>query len=302
MAKVKNETLIYWSYTTNSFSQIFDGSYTKQKRVKHKVKLWMPQQAKTRVPVIIMQHGTAPPNKYKKWLNISLPIYLSEGFAVVMNDSYRARKLKRPKQLSFSARVIDNIMLFNRLFEDKRFDPDNINIQGFSYGGMVAYHMAYEAYQPLLAGTWNSHLSMYGACDVILEDSEMTGAPVLMYLAGRENRQSNNDCFKYREQVGGFDIVVLENAYHGFALDDGVTHDSNTGVFTRCDTGPQNTISKGGVWKYNKTHWSGSYNDIISGIWKVCGTYEKTVFGGSEATKIQAVKDSILFFKRNNAQ
>ena len=298
IATGKYEVLTYKSYTTDSFAQIFNGSYVSKSHVMHDVRLWMPDDLDQPLPVIVMQHGLGSPKKYGKWLDIALPAYLSAGFAVAMNDSYSARKMQHPKRLSFSARVLDNIMLFNELVKDRRFDRENINIQGFSYGGMVAYHMAYVAYQPLLNGTWNSHLSMYGACDVILEDNQMTGAPVLMYLASGEDYQSNDDCSRYKEQIGGFEIYVLEGSFHGFALDHDVEYGEDSGSFINCDTGPQNTISKDGTWKYNKKTWSGSYADIIAGIWNDCRSFGSTT-GGSRETRIQAAADSITFFKRH---
>ena len=297
-AKVKEEHLTYTSYTTDSFSQIFDESYVKQDSIKHKVPVWLHKKRKGPFPVIVMQHGIGSPKNYNKWLKIAIPRYLSEGFAVIMNDSYSARKMKNPKRLSFSSRVLDNILLFNKIYHDNRFDRKNINILGFSYGGMVAYHMAYEAYKPFLYGTWNSHLSMYGACDIILEDNKMTGSPVLMYLASGEDRQLNDDCFKYKALIGGFSISVLENSFHGFAMDDEVQKKGKEGLFTKCDTGPQNQITKDGTWRYNNKNWSGPYNEIMSSIWRDCGHFGEVVFGGSSKVRSQAVEDSILFFKQ----
>ncbi|MBN35862.1 MAG: hypothetical protein CMM46_14030 [Rhodospirillaceae bacterium] len=299
-ASIESTFLTYKSYTTDSFAQIFSGSYVTKPSVMHDVRLWLPEEAEQPLPVIVIQHGLSSPDEYGKWLDVALPAYLSAGFAVVMNDSYGARQMQHPKRLSFSARVLDNIMLFNELVKDPRFDHKNINIQGFSYGGMVAYHMAYTAYQPMLNGAWNSHLSMYGACDIILENNQMTGAPVLMYLASGEDYQSNDDCFRYKEQIGGFETYVLENSFHGFALDHDVEYDEESGTFINCDTGPQNTIRKDGTWTYNKKTWSGSYADIISGIWNDCRSLGSTT-GGSRETRVQAVADSITFFVQHVA-
>ena len=87
-------------------------------------------------PVVVLQHGTGD-NKKKFYKNLANELK-KNNIGTFINDSYTNRNISSA-DLTLAPRVIDGLFLLNALSNHPKIDKNRIGIQGYSYGGMVAF-------------------------------------------------------------------------------------------------------------------------------------------------------------------
>ena len=77
-------------------------------------------------------------------------------------------------------RVIDGIYALQAVANHPRVDSKRIGIQGYSYGGMVAFYTAYQGLADLVNAEYAAHMPVYPGCDVVINHMKITQAKIKM--------------------------------------------------------------------------------------------------------------------------
>jgi dienelactone hydrolase len=285
------ETINYTSYNPSNFEEIFSGKF-KSKSVELSGKLTLPN-GEGKYPVVILQHGTGDNKKLKKWYSNLTKSLLNNGIGVFINDSYKNRKIKGP-ELTLAPRVIDGIYALQAVANHPRVDSTRIGIQGYSYGGMVAFYTAYQGLADLVNAEYAAHMPVYPGCDVVINHMKVTQAKIKMIIAQKDDYAPAKDCIQYGPQIG--DIKIYEGAHHGFVFaKKKKEYLKDTGHFNKCKRG---YIQPDGKWFYNGKVRKGTEKKIFSSIWKECGA-KGVHIGGTDAYREMLINDTVEFFGKN---
>ena len=284
----KNELISYTSYTPNNFEEIFLNSF-KENPVTLIGQLLLPEGVGP-FPVLILQHGTGNVKNKKNWYKDLSKSLLSNGIGIFINDSYKNRKLKG-SNLTLAPRVVDGLFALQAVADHPKVDPNRIGIQGYSYGGMVAFFTAYEGLANIVDAKYAAHMPVYPGCDVVINHMNMTNAPIRMIIAELDDYALAQDCIDYGPKIG--EIIIYEGVHHGFITGTGRDEFlSDVGNFNNCEPG---YIQSDGKWVYNGKVREGSESDILSEIWEECGSMGVHV-GGTKVDQERLIQDTLEFF------
>ena len=196
--------------------------------------------------------------------------------------------------LTLAPRVIDGLFLLNALSNHPKIDKNRIGIQGYSYGGMVAFFTAYEGLINKVGVQYAAHMPVYPGCDVVIKDMVTTSAPILMIIAENDDYAPAADCIDYGPNIGK--IKIYKDAYHGFiSTKKKKEFLKNTGHFNDCERG---YIQDDGKWFYNGKTRNGTESEIFSEIWKECGN-QGVHIGGTNKIRELLIEDTIEFFSKH---
>ena len=283
------EIIKYKSFNPSNFEEIFQDKF-KNSQVQLSGELILPN-GQGKFPVVVLQHGTGD-NK-KKWYKDLANELKKNNIGTFINDSYSNRKKSGP-DLTLAPRVIDGLFLLKELANHPKVDKDRIGIQGYSYGGMVAFFTAYQDLVDKIGLKYAAHMPVYPGCDVIIKHMSTTEAPILMIIAENDDYAPAGDCIKYGPTIG--EIKIYKNAYHGFiSSNKNKEFLKNIGHFNKCERG---YIKTDGKWFYNGKTRNGSESEILSQIWKECGDKGVHIGGNDEFRKL-LINDTIKFFSEH---
>ena len=291
---IAGETIEYVSYNVTGFQSIFSNSY-RQTPVTLKGKLYLPK-IDGRFPVVVLQHGTGSVKSYSPWLKTIVPELNKNKLAAFVADSYSMRKhlMSNVKHLSLSTRVLDGFQVLNALSKHPKIDAKKIGIQGYSYGGMVAFFTAYKELSDQLAPgiDYAAHMPVYPGCDVVIKFMKQTAASMEMVVAELDDYAPAKDCITYAPTIGALNLY--KGAHHGFVNAKPVRWHPDVGQFVKCEPG---YINQSGNWFYNGKERFGPYSVIMSELYKECGGRGVTT-GGTKLQQTQLIQDTVRFFKR----
>ncbi len=178
-------------------------------------------------PAMVIAHGSAGVQEKDKlrWV----PLLNRMGIATLLVDSFTARGIGRVDEdqgkLDQAANDADVLAALRVLAADKRIDPQRIGVIGFSRGGIAALETAVEGFRRgLLDGDlrFAAHIAFYPGCGLRYwrTPSPLTGAPIMMALAGRDDYVPPAACLAFADamRAAGQDVEVhvYPNAYHDF--------------------------------------------------------------------------------------
>lgn len=160
--------------------------------------LYLPSRPVTNRPAVVVSEGLGGPKPVRE---LHYGAMLAErGYVALVPDSFAARGVAQRGD-AIRALSVTTAMMLADAFAALRFlgghpavCPAAVSIVGFSYGGMVAVLAAYEQIRRLFAADedlrFAGHASFYGSSLPRLDDPTTTGAPVLMFLGGRDDNVS----------------------------------------------------------------------------------------------------------------
>lgn len=196
-----------------------------------RVRVWgflsFPEGATAAVPAMVIAHGSAglQAKDTERWV----PLLHKMGIATFVIDSFGPRGIRQTTDdqlvLDQSANDADALFALGRLAQDKRIDAARIGVMGFSRGGIVAIETAIEPFRKGViadALRFAAHIAFYPGCTVRYwaDPSPMTGAPIMMALAEKDDYTPPQPCLDYAGAMkkAGVDVEthVYEGAYHDF--------------------------------------------------------------------------------------
>jgi dienelactone hydrolase len=178
-------------------------------------------------PAVILMHGSSGIGaNIDPWVRKIVAL----GSATFVIDSVTGRSLKNlgEKQATLGRLnfIVDIYGALSVLAHHPKIDANHIAVMGFSRGGQAALYAAMERFDSL----WNKsgvtpcgYVAFYANClTEYLEDTKTTGAPIRMFLGGKDDYNPASSCVGYakRLEAEGDDVktVVYPNANHGFDL------------------------------------------------------------------------------------
>lgn len=189
--------------------------------------LAFPVNANGPVPAMVIAHGSAGVQQKdtERWV----PFFNNMGIATFVVDSFTPRNIRRSDEdqslLDQSANDADAFSALRLLATDPRIDSTRIGVIGFSRGGAVALETAIEPFRRgiILDSTrFAAHIAFYTGCGLRYwaTPSPMTGAPIMMALAGKDDYTPPQPCIDYANTMKAagqdVDVHVYEGAYHDF--------------------------------------------------------------------------------------
>ena len=178
-------------------------------------------------PAMVIAHGSAgvQAKDRLRWV----PLLNRMGIATLLVDSFSARGIARVDEdqgrLDQSANDADALAALRLLAADPRIDRQRIGVIGFSRGGIVALETAVDAFRRGVIDDdahFAAHIAFYPGCGLRYwrTPSPLTGAPIMMALAGSDNYVPPAPCLAFAEtmRAAGQDVEthVYPGAYHDF--------------------------------------------------------------------------------------
>jgi dienelactone hydrolase len=187
--------------------------------------LILPKKATAPTPAMIIAHGSGGVSHDREfwWAD-----HLNDiGVAAFVVDSFTPRNIRETatdqSQLSTAANVADALVALRLLATHPKLDRQHIGVMGFSKGGQVALYTALEPFRRAVIHDqtrFAAHAPLYPACNSWQVSDQVTGAPMLMLLGGRDDYTPPGPCQEYaqwfRSKNTDVSVIVYPNAYHGF--------------------------------------------------------------------------------------
>lgn len=182
--------------------------------------LLMPEGASGKVPAVIIMHSSSGITNYREFR------YAQElnslGIAAFVVDSFLPREVSSTlyKQINVTEQmmVADAYAALDLLSTDPRIDPARIGVVGFSKGGVVAFYSAFERIRSWYAARdlkFAAHAAFYPFCGIRMEDPEMTGAPVMLFLGEKDDYTPPELCRSYVSELNGHGNAIETRVYPG---------------------------------------------------------------------------------------
>ena len=206
--------------------------------------LRMPKGATGPVPAMVIAHGSAGVAHDREfwWAD-----HLNEiGVAAFVVDSFTPRNIRETAtdqtQLSTAANVADALAALRLLATHPKLDRQRIGVIGFSKGGQVALYTALEPLRRAVIEDqtrFAAHIPLYPYCNDWQVSDQITGAPLLFLLGGRDNYTPAAPCRDYAEwfksKGADVDVIVYANAYHDFDSLRPPVHAKNVATGQNCN-------------------------------------------------------------------
>ena len=263
--------------------------------------LSLPKKAAAPVPAVVIAHGSGGVSNEREfwWAD-----HLNDmGVAAFVVDSFTPRNIRETatdqSQLSTAANVADALVALRLLATHPRLDRQRIGVMGFSKGGQVALYTALEPFPRAIISDqtkFAAHAPLYPACNSWQVSDQVTGAPMLMLLGGRDNYTPPEPCQEYaqwfKSKNTDVTVIVYPNAYHGFDSLRPAVHAKNvvTGVGCNFNADLDRFVVTVRATGEDITRTIGSYARTCVGKGAMVG-------GDSEARK-KSPEDVTAFLKR----
>jgi dienelactone hydrolase len=175
-----------------------------------------------RVPAVVLLHsaGGVAPDRDLAWA----ALLRDAGMATLVLDSFGPRGVQGfAGQPSLFAGVADAFAALRRLRDHPRIDPNRIAVMGFSRGGSIALAAVLQtvSVRGSLGGPgFAAHVALYPGCSTQYRAAAVTGAPILLLLAGADDQAAPGPCRDYAAwlRLRGATVRVEEfaGAHHLF--------------------------------------------------------------------------------------
>src|SRR5258708_7228152 len=172
--------------------------------------------------------------------------FLSMGVAAFVVDSFTPRNVRETAtnhaELTAAADMADALSSLRLLASHPRIDSRRIGIIGFSRGGTVALQTSFEVYRTAVVSDdtrFALHVALYPTCNDRQVTHDLTKAPLLVLLGGRDDWTPAEACQDYARwfQSKGVDIRVITypDAFHGFDSPQPPAFISSLANYKNCD-------------------------------------------------------------------
>jgi len=214
------------SVTPRNRFELAHGTYEAQPTIIQGT-LVLPKHGKPPYPAMVLSHGSGgiEPKDWGRWVLLFSDI----GIASFVVDSFTTRHITSTvddqSQLDQAANDADALSALKLLATDPRIDGKRIGVIGFSRGGVVALDTANNYFrQGIIKDSlqFAAHVAFYPGCGLRYwtKPQPMTGAPIMMALAGADNYTLPQPCVAYAKVLreAGQDVTlhVYANASHDF--------------------------------------------------------------------------------------
>jgi dienelactone hydrolase len=210
---------------TLSAEQFLLGDEKSGKRVMLAGELRIPGQPGTKVPAVILVHGSGgisgATDAWARELN-------AIGVAAFILDTFSGRGIistvADQSQLNSLAMMVDSYRALAHLAEHPRIDRNRIAIMGFSKGAVASVYSANERFRKIFAtqGTeFAAHIGLYTPCNIEYQgDDKTTGKPIRLFHGTADDYVPIGPCRTYVERLkkAGADVRLtdLADAHHAY--------------------------------------------------------------------------------------
>ena len=186
--------------------------------------LRFPQGASSRLPAMILQHGSGGPNGgHELWAKT----FNEMGIASFLVDSFSGRGLTSTSTnqalLGRLNMVLDGYRAFDVLANHPRIDPARIAVMGFSRGGQSTLYASLKRFQQM----WNpraafaAYIPLYAPCNTtFIGDTDLSPGPIRQFHGAADDYVVVAPCRDYFERLraAGRDVVLTEypDAHHSY--------------------------------------------------------------------------------------
>ncbi len=270
--------------------------------------LSLPRQGRKPWPAIVIAHGSAgiQDKDGQRWV----PLLNQMGIATFAVDSFKPRKISRSDEdqsvLDQSANDADALAALKLLASDPRIDPQRIGVMGFSRGGIVALETALDRFRRGMVDgelRFAAHIAFYPGCGLRYwrTPSPLTGAPIMMALAEKDDYVPAQACIAYAEAMkqAGQDIElhVYAGAYHDF---DNTVNYLRRGARVQTSKHCADREIDPDTWQYKLLASGQTFSDYDAFAARLgnCVTRGDATTGSNPAAARQAERDVQAFLKR----
>ena len=200
-----------------------------------------------RTPAVILMHGSGGISQEREhaWaqrLN-------SWGIAAFVLDSFSGRGIKPPNYADKNfvhgvAHVLDAYLSLQLLATHPKIDGKRIAVMGFSKGGQASLDAVFEPFRlaalgPSAPHKFAAYIPFYPYCNFRHVSKSLAAAPMLMFLAGRdemtEPRPCQNAASWLKERGVPVKVVVYPDAHHAFDRQRGLQFDKDYVGIKTCE-------------------------------------------------------------------
>jgi dienelactone hydrolase len=259
-------------------------------------------------PAVILYHGHYPVENLEPWFKQLVPRLLEKGIATLVIDSFTGRKITNTAyyemRLSRAARLTDVFQALNWLAKLDEIDEERIGISGYSVGGTTAILAADLRINETSLAKGRSFvaiLPVYPSCQIRFRNSQLTGASMLLLLAGDDDYSPSSFCEEYVEDVSaaGFDVKkkTYDNIQHGWINEKDSTDCEDCMTFRDC--GPMYIEDNGheSALEGEVTTLFG-WREYLETIYRDCGKIGVIYRSDPEASR-DTLETTISFFREN---
>jgi len=215
--------IVFDSFSPATIGEIIDGSF-KYKTTTIHATLALPANATTPMPAMVIAHGSGGLGfREREWAR-----RLNEwGIATFLVDSFTLRGISSTaedqSQLSQGASAIDAFLALKLLATHPAIDAERIGVIGFSKGGGVAMHTAFDKLRrSVIDGKlkFAAHVPFYPGCGLAFHSRELTRTPILHLHGQADDWTPVAPCLAWmewlRSQGVPIESRIYAGAYHGF--------------------------------------------------------------------------------------
>lgn len=190
--------------------------------------LHFPKNISTKLPVIIVQHGSNRDTmKFKKWGGKSDEFSkrvaqrgVQEGYVVAVIDSFYKKGVSPGDKKKFPNSAMFVAKLKQILSQDPRFDENKFFLTGFSYGAGTVNKFYDERAQKKLKTPWKAMVAAEPSCQTVSYPIKIT-TPNLI-IKGDESHYPVKPCRYYakiiKEQGNNLEFVIIPKVNHFFSF------------------------------------------------------------------------------------
>lgn len=210
---------------TLSGEQFLTGDEKSGKRATLAGELRIPGAPGTKVPAVILVHGSGgisgAADAWARELN-------AMGVATFILDTFSGRGIVSTvadqSQLHSLAMMVDSYRALALLAVHPRIDPKRIAIMGFSKGAVASVYSANERFRKMYApqgGQFAAHIGLYTPCNIeFRDDDKTTGTPIHFFHGIADDYVPVGPCRTYVERLkkAGADVQLTElaDAHHAY--------------------------------------------------------------------------------------
>ena len=277
--------------------------------------LAMPQSIETKVPVVVMSHGSDGITEGMR--EIWAKPLLAAGYAVFMVDSFTPRDSAKISgtgaQLTWNTtfNISDAIYALKLLITHPRIDPSRIFHLGWSRGGNAVTGAMWPNYRLPITQTesikWAGSIPVYPGCNLRYKNPTLKlTSPVLYLLAEKDDMTPAEPCVEeihlLTSEGNTVEYKVYPGAYHVFDRINQARQSNREGTYARCAVDvimPSHASDKNWGPAFNRatkvtlktpSEWESAVKECSGTFWVTSAT--------DVGTRDQAVKDALEFMDR----
>lgn len=177
-------------------------------------KLFLPNGAGARVPVVIMVPGTDGVDERQDFYRPPLMATGIGTFELDTKTGVFTSEKDRPDSSFFVPVVFSALRTLRAM---PAVDPDKIAILGWSFGGGVTMRAAWDRSrrQWLASGErgFAAHIGLYGGCN---PNSDLANVPILILVGDKDTYGASRSCDELARNKRQVAVTIYPGAHHGF--------------------------------------------------------------------------------------